>query len=142
LIYIIYVYYSFSDLHALFSREKIVLALNPQNIFIYKNERAFIPDVGEAMQIKDNEIRANLSKLDVFSLGLMTLNAIDRHGYMKKNGKLNLDESVLEKYLQEIEKQGIITDKEFLPVLRSMLSFNTDSRISIEELYQWMVFLL
>ena len=93
------------------------------------------------MQINDDEIQAKLSKLDVFSLGLITLNAIDRHGYMRKNEKLNLDQRVLEKYFQEIEKQGIITDKEFLPVLRNMLSFNTDSRISIEELYQWMVFL-
>ncbi len=90
------------------------------------------------MQFKAADM-LKLSKLDVFSLGLITLIAIDRDGLMKKYGKLNLDEKILAIYLQEIEKQGVITDNEFLSVLKNMLSFKSDSRISFEELYRWMV---
>ena len=84
---------------------------------------------------------AFLSKLDVFGLGLITLYAIDREGFTKQKGLLNKDEKVLEKYLQKLEAKGIIKDKEFFPILKSMLSFNIDSRISIEKLYYWMVIL-
>ena len=85
------------------------------------------------------KIPAYLSKLDIFSLGLITLNAIDRDGFIKYKGKLNIDKSVLEQYLQEVEKKEVIKDKEFLPILRRMLSFEIDSRISIEKLYHWIV---
>ena len=87
----------------------------------------------------ERNMQSYLSKLDVFSLGLITLYAIDRDGYTKQNGKLNIDPKVLENYLQDVENKGIVTDKEFFPVLRSMLSFDIDSRISIDKLYHWMV---
>ena len=75
----------------------------------------------------------------MFSLGLITLSAIDKDGFSKQKGLLNKDEKVLKKYLQELEDKGIITKKEFLPILREMLSFDIDSRISIDKLYDWMV---
>ncbi len=97
------------------------------------------PEMLQFLLNPKSKIPAYLSKLDVFSLGMITLNAIDRDGYMKQKGKLNIDQKALENYLQEVEIQGLITDKEFLPILRSMLSFDIDSRISIEKLYHWMV---
>ncbi len=87
----------------------------------------------------DSTPPARLSKLDVFSLGLITLKAIDRDGYDKQKDNLNRDENDLKKYLGQIEKQKLISDEEFLDILRRMLSFDIDSRISIEELYKWMV---
>ena len=93
------------------------------------------------LYLTNKEIPAFLSNLDVFSLGLITLNAIDKDGFTKQKGLLNKDEKVLEKYLQELEAKGVIKDKEFFPILKSMLSFNIDSRISIEKLYYWMVIL-
>lgn len=89
----------------------------------------------------DQDIHAYLSKIDVFSLGLITLNAIDIDGYEKHKGKLNIDRSLLENYLQDLEKKGLITDKEFLPILKRMLAFDIESRISIDNLYKWMVYL-
>ena len=97
------------------------------------------PEMLQASLSSKIKIPAYLSKLDVFSLGLITLNAIDRDGYTKQKGKLNIYESVLKKYLQEVEKKGVIKDKEFLPILKKMLSFDFDSRIHIEKLYHWMV---
>jgi serine/threonine protein kinase len=89
----------------------------------------------------DNKIPKNLCKLDVFSLGLITLYAIDRDGYMKQNEKLNIDKNLLEGFLQRVEEKGLIPDDEFLSVLRSMVCFDIESRISIENLYNWMVIL-
>jgi serine/threonine protein kinase len=102
-------------------------------------EKWMAPEMLLASLKSNNKIPAFLSKLDVFSLGLITLRAIDKDGFVKQNGDLNIKESVLQEYLKEIENLGLITDREFLPVLRSMLSFNIDSRISIEKLYHWMV---
>jgi serine/threonine protein kinase len=85
-------------------------------------------------------VSAYHSKLDVFSLGLITLKAIDRDVFRIKAAKLNDNEKALEDYLNDVEKRGIITDPEFLSVLRKMLSFDIDSRISVQDLSHWMVF--
>ena len=120
--------------------EETFLAKRKATITTPEGSRSWMaPEMLQASLSSKIKIPAYLSKLDVFSLGLITLNAIDKDGYIKQKGKLNIDESVLEKYLQEIENKGLITDKEFMPILRSMLSFDIDSRISIEKLYHWMV---
>jgi serine/threonine protein kinase len=103
------------------------------------SESWMAPEMLLASLSSTTKIPAYLSKLDVFSLGLITLNAIDRDSFMKYKGKLNTDKRNLEQYLQEVEKKGLINDKEFLSVLRRMLSFDIDSRIPIEKLYHWMV---
>ena len=103
------------------------------------SESWMAPEMLLASLSSTSKIPANFSKLDVFSLGLITLNAIDRDGFMKYKGKLNIDNNVLEQYLQEVENKGVIKDKEFLPILKKMLSFDIDSRIHIEKLYHWMV---
>lgn len=97
------------------------------------------PEMLKAYLNQNMNIQSYSTKLDVFSLGLITLNAIDRDVYSKHIGKLNADPNLLEQYLKDVEKRGLITDKEFIPILRKMLSFDIDSRISVENLYHWMV---
>ena len=69
------------------------------------SESWMAPEMLLASLSSATKIPAYLSKLDVFSLGLITLNAVDRDGFMKYKGKLNIDENVLEQYLQEVEKK-------------------------------------
>ena len=146
--------------------------LKPQNILIDEYDEAFVSDVGIAKQFESTfmakkkqsittiggdenwmapemlsafkggkNVPAYHSKLDVFSLGLITLKAIDRDAF-NHAGKLNVDKKILEDYLDDVEKRVVIPDQEFLRVLRKMLSFDIDSRISVENLYHWMVFLI
>ena len=103
------------------------------------DENWMAPEMFKAINGLGQNIPIFHSKLDVFSLGLITLKAIDRDNYDNQAGTLNIDKNALENYLNDFEKRKIIKDEEFLPVLRKMLSFDIDSRISIEHLYQWMV---
>ena len=79
------------------------------------------------------------SKLVVFSLGLITLESIDKQNFLKHNGILNRDEGTLNNYLLDVENRKIIDDKNFLGILKEMLSFDVEKRISVEQLYDWMV---
>jgi serine/threonine protein kinase len=87
------------------------------------------------------DIPSHQTKFDVFSLGLIFLYSIDRDGFMKRKGTLNYDKKILKEYIMEIEKKGLIYDREFLTVLKKILDFDINSRISIQELYYWMVYL-
>ena len=119
--------------------EETLLANRRGNLTSWGGDKNWMAPEMLQFYATERNMQSYLSKLDVFSLGLITLYAIDRDGYTKQNGKLNIDPKVLENYLQDVENKGIVTDKEFFPVLRSMLSFDIDSRISIDKLYHWMV---
>lgn len=156
-------------MYSLAKEQIVIYDLKPNNIF-FKDGRAIIAGVSFAQQYEGNffnklvemdEIRgdpewmapevrralisnriqnAYLSKLDVFSLGLITLYLIDSDGFTKHRGQLNTDEKILIKYLQELENKGILR---YIPVgistaLRRTLSFDIHHRISIEDLYNCM----
>ncbi len=130
-----------ADVGAFKRFEETQIAKSKANISNYAGTTVWMaPEMVQASVAKSSyTIPAYLSKLDIFSLGLITLNAIDKDGYLKYKGKINIDEKLLREYLQEVEDKKLITDGEFLTVLRSMLSFEINSRISIDRLYRWMV---
>ena len=46
---------------------------------------------------------------------------------------------LLEKYLEDVEARDIIKDKDFYSNLKRMLTYDIEARISVQELYNWMV---
>ncbi len=90
-------------------------------------------------QNNDEKSKTNFSKLDVFSLGLIALYAIDRDSYNEKRNELNTDEKILKDYIKQFEKRNAIYDKEFLILLKRMLTYEIDIRPNVDELYEWVV---
>lgn len=84
----------------------------------------------------DNKI--DYRKLDVFSLGLITLYCLDSpENFDKYNNFLNEKSNKLhEEYLPQLRLNMPI---EFSFLLKSMLSFDWNSRPSIEELYNFTI---
>ena len=78
-------------------------------------------------------------KLDVFSLGLITLYALDRDNFLSKKHQLNIDEILLKSYLSEVKNSKIIQEKDFICLLEEMLAFKPESRLSLEKLHHWIV---
>jgi hypothetical protein len=78
------------------------------------------------------------SKTDSFSLGLITLYSLDPNNYSSYK-HLNAKEENLKKYLEDVWQQNLIPDGEFYEILKKMLSFDIESRLSILEVYLWMV---
>ena len=78
-------------------------------------------------------------KLDVFSLGLITLFALDKDNFISKNNRLNSDETLLKSYLVEFKNSKIVPEEEFICILEEMLAFKPESRLSIEKLHNWIV---
>lgn len=87
--------------------------------------------------ISDEKSRTDFSKLDIFSLGLISLHILDTMEFNKNFLRYNVDEKFLKDYLEKLEKKGLISDKEFFIVLTKMLSYPVDKRISILSLYEW-----
>ena len=82
------------------------------------------------------------SKIDVFSVGLITLFILDPKLLTDSDSKLalfNQDEKLLQEYLSFLEIKFSEFSPEFFKLLRAMLQFQADKRISICELASWMV---
>ena len=79
-------------------------------------------------------------KLDVFSLGLITLYALDKDNFLsKKKHQLNIDEILLKSYLSQVKNSKIIQEVDFFCLLEEMLAFKPESRLSLEKLHHWIV---
>ena len=78
-------------------------------------------------------------KLDVFSLGLITLFALDKDNFISKNNRLNSDETLLKSYLVDFKNSKIVPEEEFICILEEMLAFKPESRLSLEKLHYWIV---
>ena len=95
------------------------------------------PELMNFLDLKQDKIlkidSEQSGKMDVFSLGLIILYALDKDDFNKKRGSYNIEKDVLEKYTQEIEYK--VNEKGFSSILKRMLSFSVESRISINELY-------
>jgi len=75
--------------------------------------------------------RTNLHKLDVFSLGLLSLYCLDAKEFFKHK-KLNEDSNYLhDKYLTQLKTK---LPNEFYYLLKCMLSFDWNTRPNVEEL--------
>jgi hypothetical protein len=93
----------------------------------------------------------NFSKLDIFSVGLISLFCLDNQGFLKQSN-LNKDNLKLLDFLRTLRynyprkksKVGLSPDEiprgkiplDFYYMLRSMLSSDNDTRPSIEEIYK------
>ncbi len=85
-----------ADVGAFKRFEATLLAKRKANLSTYGGTTNWMaPEMLVASLSPPNSISASLSKLDVFSLGLITLKSIDRDGYIEQKGKLNIDKSVL-----------------------------------------------
>ncbi len=96
------------------------------------------PEMYSSFIREENSFSTCAIKLDVFSLGLITLFAIDKDKFLKQKKKLNNDPVTLQGFLDSIKSRNDI-DGEFFLILNRMLSFHDVNRISIEELYRWTV---
>ena len=56
-----------------------------------------------------------------------------------KSDKFNQNERILIDYLEDFGKRFSSIDKDFLRTLREMLAFDPSKRITIRELFAWMV---
>lgn len=87
--------------------------------------------------------KTELSKLDVFSLGLIVLFCLDIKEFSNKQlhpkGTLNIVEKDLVDYLNDIKARKIITDDSFFQVLKKMLKFDIKERMNISELNDYLV---
>ena len=166
-------------MYYLCSKERIVhLDIKPSNILFDENGDAFIADLGIARKIQNESLmrikcegtidwmapelrlvegeisssskKTDYYKVDVFSLGLVTLYALDNENYSnmkskynsdKKQNKgvkwLNHDEQLLKNYLMDLKEK--IPDQEFFEVLCTMLKFDYKERKGLKDLYIWMV---
>jgi serine/threonine protein kinase len=75
----------------------------------------------------------NLTKMDVFSLGLISLFCLDTEGFLKIQKIANRDRHTLESFLNNVKTKVPI---QFFYPLRCMLSFTQASRPSLTELHQ------
>ncbi len=89
------------------------------------------------IKIEKQTRQVDLSKISIFGLGLTICFALDSENLVKKLEKLNLEKDQLSNYLNELENK--INNKEFMDLIRKMLSFEASERISILDLYRWMV---
>ena len=78
-------------------------------------------------------------KANLFSVGLITLFALDRDTFKRKKDFLNRSESVLVEYLKNVEQRNLIKDEEFLELLKNMLNFDVKKRIDLKDVYEWLV---
>ena len=74
------------------------------------------------------------TKSDIFSLGLIALYCLDTKEFLNYHIKLNNDESVLEKYLDEFRLRCPST--RFFYMLRCMLSYSPFTRPNIVQLFE------
>jgi hypothetical protein len=88
----------------------------------------------EKPHLKDNEsIKLDYSKLDVFSLGLISLFCLNYEEYNKCKDHLNDNEVNLLNLLKNTKSKVPLN---YYYLLKSMLSFNEISRPSLTELYE------
>lgn len=84
------------------------------------------------------ELNPNFSKLDVFSLGLITLFILDRDIFNSNKYKFNNDPIFMREYLADLERRNVLSN-EFLSLTKKMLCFSVSERIPIKEIYDWTV---
>ncbi len=88
----------------------------------------------EMRNSESNSFKVQHVKSDIFSLGLIALYCLDPIEFENHNTvNFNSDEIVLEKYLDNYRER--CPNNHFYYILRSMLSFSTFTRPSIEQLY-------
>lgn len=151
--------------------KKVHMGIKPHKILLDSNGTAYIGDLRGAKRFSEKtdvktiitvggndnwvapEIRKSFktrkfegieySKIDVFSIGLVTLFMIDHQNFSGKSKLFNQEEKELQVYLKELEGRfSSSIDKEFFKILDGMLSFKVDKRISIADLNTWMVYML
>ena len=90
------------------------------------------PELASLLQRNHAESKMiDFSKVDVFSLGLITLFCLDKKKFVTLK-QLNLDEKLLHDYLETFRDKIPIP---FYYILRCMLSFNSKTRPSMIQLY-------
>ena len=152
--------------YSIYSEEKVAHQdLKPDNILLDFNGVAYIGDFGNAkkldttiqtltsaqgtlkwmspeMRISFEEKKTrkiDFSKIDVFSLGLIFLFILDRPIFETNSELYNKDEKILKDYLDDFGNRFSSIDKDFLRILREILAFDPSKRMTIRELFTWMV---
>lgn len=128
--------------------DRLTQAKNPKSaVTLAGTKRWMAPEMRNAYE-KDLELKSDMSKVDVFSLGLLALFALDFKNFDKLDG-LNSSERKLQEYLEKIDKssepeailedEAIVPDRVFLNYLKRMLEFKIENRPSIDEIYKDLV---
>ena len=89
----------------------------------------------EILLLKDKAekpLKVDVSKFDIFSLGLISLYCLDKEGF-KKFKNINLNEIELNSYLESFTER---VPPNFFYMMRCMLSFNHFTRPSITQLHE------
>ena len=72
---------------------------------------------------KEADVELLSYKLEVFSLGLISLYGLDKDNFLSKKNQLNIDETLLKSYLVEIKNSKIVPEEDFICLLEKMLAF-------------------
>ena len=114
--------------------KRILLNKQLEELSIVGTKSYMCPEMKKNFKNDVQKILGNPRKIDVFSLGLIFLEMIDRNGFKSRNPLNDDNGENLESYLRNIEER-FPNEKHFFELIKAMLSFDPDKRLNLEDVY-------